>query len=105
MPHAWGSWRRLAEEDGAEAKSYLVHAAMLSAIARNQSKEALSVWQKYRDQLVNATTPVTLDTAAGIGRADGGAAGAEPHPERVSAVDRRSGELPGALVDHGVISA
>jgi spermidine synthase len=87
----------LAEEDGAEAKSYLVHAAMLAAIAQNQSKQALLLWQKYRSQLTNAATPVTLDTRLLVSVAQMGMLQElSLTPERLSAVDRHPAQGQGA---------
>ena len=44
----------LAEQGGDEAQPYLVQAAMLSALARNQSGEVMMLWDKYRPVLMQA---------------------------------------------------
>jgi len=70
-----------------EAKTYLVHAAMLGAIAQNQSKQALLVWQKYGSQLANGATPVTLDTRLLVSVAQMGVLqGLSMTEQRVSAI-------------------
>jgi predicted membrane-bound spermidine synthase len=51
------------EASDAEAKTYLLHAAMLGALARQRSDEALAVWQKHGEKLTGAgAAPLALDT-------------------------------------------
>ncbi|HXV07994.1 MAG TPA: hypothetical protein VD791_08185, partial [Burkholderiales bacterium] len=50
------------EEADAEAKTYLVHAAMLGALARDRSDEAVAIWRAHGEKLHNGTVPLALDT-------------------------------------------
>ena len=51
------------EASDAEAKTYLIHAAMLGALSRQRSDEALAVWQKHGQKLTGAGSPaIALDT-------------------------------------------
>jgi predicted membrane-bound spermidine synthase len=50
------------EEADAEAKTYLVHAAMLGALARDRPDEAVAIWRAHGEKLHNGTVPLALDT-------------------------------------------
>lgn len=51
----------LLEDNSNEAVAYLVHAAMVAALARDHAQEALAVWQKHGAKLGDARA-VPLDT-------------------------------------------
>jgi len=50
------------EEADAEANTYLVHAAMLGALARDRSDQAVAIWRAHGEKLHNGTVPLALDT-------------------------------------------
>ena len=52
----------LIADGDAEAGTYLIHAAMLGAIAQDRSKQALLLWQKFGAQLAAGATPAPLET-------------------------------------------
>ncbi|MGH6690738.1 MAG: hypothetical protein ACREF4_08680, partial [Gammaproteobacteria bacterium] len=49
-------------EADAEAKTYLVHAAMLGALARDRSDEAVAIWRAHGEKLRDGAVPLALDT-------------------------------------------
>jgi hypothetical protein len=50
------------EESDAEAQTYLVHAAMLGALARDRSDQALAIWRTHGQKLRDGAVPLALDT-------------------------------------------
>jgi hypothetical protein len=50
------------EEADAEAKTYLLHAAMLGALARDRSDQAVAIWRAHGEKLHHGAAPLALDT-------------------------------------------
>jgi hypothetical protein len=50
------------QADGAEARTYLVHVAMLGALASDRPEQAVAIWRAHGHKLQPGAAPLAVDT-------------------------------------------